>query len=604
MTDGKSHVTGSDKLADPARLMMNFARLFEHSAALAKVLSDQIPNSGTETEQQIVPVKQVVETFQSIAESYLKDPTGLMAMQQQLWEQYTMIWTNAWQRALGNPVQPVIEPARNDRRFKDPDWSNNTVYDAIKQVYLVTSKWMLQMVSDAHQVDEHTRLKGRFYVENILNMFSPSNFAALNPEVMKATIASNGENLVRGLEKLRGDLMSSDGRLRIQQVDKTGFKLGENIATTPGKVVYRNDMFELIQYAPVQARTFSVPLLIVPPWINKFYILDLNAKKSFVKHCVENGLTVFIISWRNAKETDRPYSFSDYIKLGLVEALDAVQRATGTETVNTVGFCIGGTMLATAMGYLAAKGDTRISASTFFTTQVDFEKAGDLKVYVDEEQVKWIEGRMEPKGYLPGSRMADAFNLLRSNDLIWNYVVNNYLLGKDPPPFDLLYWNSDSTRMPSAVHSFYLREFYIKNALASGILKIDDTPVDLKHVKAPIYNLACREDHIAPAVSVFRLGQYFGGETRLVVAGSGHIAGVINPPEAKKYSFFSDGKDHSSYEAWMASAVEKPGSWWTDWIEWISQRSGEKVAAPVPGEGSNTVLGDAPGEYVLSSGLN
>jgi polyhydroxyalkanoate synthase subunit PhaC len=608
MTDTKSQTpaqeTGQEKLADPAQLMMNFARLFEHSAALARVLADQTPQQGSDPDSQIVPVAQVSQALNAIAQAHMKDPATVMAAQSRLWEQYTQIWNNAWMKALGHQMAPVIAPARNDKRFKDADWTDNTVYDAVKQYYLVTAKWLMEIVKDAPEVDGHTRHKARFYVENIINMFSPSNFAALNPEVMKATIASNGDNLVRGLDKLRADLTSPDGKLHIQQVDKSNFKLGENIAVTPGKVVFRNEILELIQYVPIQARAYAIPLLIVPPWINKYYILDLNVKKSFVKFCVENGLTVFIISWRNARETDQPKTFSNYITEGLMEAVEAVQKATGSEKVNTVGFCIGGTMLATAMGYLAAKGESPINSSTFFTTQVDFELAGDLKVYVDEEQVKWIEGRMEPKGYLPGNRMADAFNLLRSNDLIWNYVVNNYLLGKDPPPFDLLYWNSDSTRMPSAVHSFYLREFYIKNALARGALMIEGHAIDLKQVKAPVYNLACREDHIAPAQSVFRLGQHFGGDTRLVIAGSGHIAGVINPPEANKYSYFTNDQSADTYETWMRSAVEMPGSWWTNWLDWISQRSGEKGVASVPGDRDLKIICDAPGEFVHTSGAD
>ncbi len=551
MSEPKSPMPPAAKLADPAKLAANLAKLFEHSAVLARVLADQAEPRFAESQTQILPAQLIAKTLQDVVQAYMRDPQNVMAAQARLWEQYTAIWNNAWSRATGADVVPVVSPAPNDKRFKDPDWSDNTLYDAIKQFYLATSGWAMEMVKDADGIDPHTRRKAKFYVENILNMFSPSNFSATNPEVMRAVIATDGENLVRGLDKLRADLSTPDGRLRISQVDKRGFKLGENIATTPGKVVFRNSIFELIQYEPVGARAHSVPLLIVPPWINKYYILDLNAKKSFVKYCVESGLTVFIMSWANAEESSRPKTFSDYIQTGFLEAVSAVQAATGSERVNTAGFCIGGSMLASALGYMAAKGDTRVSSSTFFTTQVDFNDAGDLKVYVDEEQVSWIEGRMEAKGYLPGGRMADAFNLLRSNDLIWSNVVNSYLLGKDPLPFDLLYWNSDSTRMPSAVHTFYLREFYIHNKLAQGQLEIGDTKIDLRRVTCPIYNLACRDDHIAPARSVFRIGQHVGGDVEVVVASSGHIAGVVNPPEAKKYSYRTDGKSKSDFDLWM-----------------------------------------------------
>ena len=386
--------------------------------------------------------------------------------------------------------------------------------------------------------------------------------------------------------------------MRIRQTDTSAFEVGKNIATTPGKVVFRNATFELIQYSPTVKRTYEIPLLIVPPWINKFYILDLNPKKSFVKWATEQGLTVFVISWVNADERQGRKSFSDYMHEGFLTAVQAVQDATGSGKVNTIGYCIGGTLVAASLGYMAAKSDHRVNAATFFTTQVDFEKAGDLLVYVDDEQVKWIEQRMEEKGYLAGSRMADAFNLLRSNDLIWSNLVNSYLLGKEPLPFDLLYWNSDATQMPAGVHSFYLRECYLANKLSQGKMVLDNVRIDLTKVKIPVYNLAAREDHIAPLASVFRLGHFMGGETRLVVSGSGHIAGVINPPEARKYGYWTNDRPVESVEEWFKAAKQHEGSWWPDWAEWITSRSGDKIAAPSPGEGRLEVIEDAPGSYV------
>jgi polyhydroxyalkanoate synthase subunit PhaC len=599
MTEQKNPITTDYALADPARLAANLAKAFEMAAGLARQFSERQDQIRKEGEVQAMPMAQVAKTLHEVTQAHLNNPQRLMEAQQQLWSQYSVVWNNAWSRALGQSSEPIVKPNKSDKRFKDKDWEQNSGFDALKQFYLITSNWAREMVNSADGLDAHTRQKAGFYIENLLNAFAPTNFPATNPEVLKATLASSGENLLRGLAKFQADLGSADGRLRISQVDSSGFKLGENIATTPGKVVFRNALFELIQYSPQVARTHEIPLLIVPPWINKYYILDLNAKKSFVKFCVENGLTVFIMSWANADERHGRMGFADYSRDGLLAAIDAVQRATGSEKVNTIGFCIGGSLLASTLGYMAAKNDNRVNASTFFTTQVDFEKAGDLKVYVDEEQVSWIEERMKEKGYLPGARMGDAFNLLRSNDLIWSYVVNNYLLGKEPMAFDLLHWNSDATRMPAGVHSFYLRECYLNNKLSQGKLVLDNVRIDLSKVTIPVYNLACRDDHIAPLPSVFKVGEHFGGETTLVVSGSGHIAGVVNPPDAKKYNYWTNEIPAPTIEEWMKSATEHPGSWWPHWLDWITVRSGEKGTAPVPAD----AICDAPGEYVRVNGL-
>jgi len=591
-------------LPDPARLAHNLALAYEKMARIAELLAISPEGQRSEAETQMLPMEQVSRTLGDIVQAHMAHPEKLTEAQALLWARYSEVWNNAWARAVGQAAEPVIAPAKSDKRFKDKDWSENTVFDFIKQIYLVTVQWAQEMVASAEGVDPHTKQKAKFYIENIANAFSPSNFPMTNPEVLRATLSSNAENLLQGLEKFAADVRSSEGRFRIKQVDGKPFKLGENIATTPGKVIFRNDVFELIQYSPQGPRTFEIPLLIVPPWINKFYILDLTEKKSFIRWCVENGLTVFVVSWINADTAQGRKSFADYMREGFLTAVDVALKATGAAKINTVGFCIGGSLVASSLGYMAAKGDERVNAATFLTTQVDFEKAGDLLVYVDDEQVKWIEERMQDKGYLPGSRMADAFNLLRSNDLIWSYVVNNYLLGKDPSAFDLLYWNSDSTRMPAGVHSFYLREFYMNNRLSQGRMVLDNVRIDLKRVKVPIYNLACKDDHIAPLPSVFRLGEFFGGETRLVVSGSGHIAGVVNPPAAHKYQYWTNNSVSPTLDQWMKSATEHAGSWWPDWTEWITSRSGDKVQAPVPGEGPMPALGDAPGEYVRVSGLN
>ena len=598
MSDSAPQKPGDFKLVDPVQLAQNLAKVFERAAQIARAVAERPELAQKHVESQVTPIDQITKTLGAVAQSYMAEPQKLMEAQNQLWASYSQLWQNSWSKVLGAEVGPVASPARNDKRFKDKDWQENAIFDFLKQFYLVSANWTQDIIKNADGIDEHTRRKAKFYVEQIANALSPSNFPASNPEVLRATLATNGANLIEGLKNLEKDMGMPDGRLRIKQSDTTAFEIGKNIAMTPGKVVFRNDTFELIQYAPAVKRTYEIPLLIVPPWINKFYILDLNPKKSFVRWATEQGLTVFVVSWVNADERQGRKTFSDYMREGFLEAVQAVQDATGAAKINVIGYCIGGTLVASALGYMAARKDDRINSATFFTTQVDFEKAGDLLVYVDDEQVKWIEERMEEKGYLAGSRMADAFNLLRSNDLIWSYVINNYLLGKEPMPFDLLYWNSDSTQMPAGVHSFYLRECYMANKLSQGKMLLDGVHIDLKKVKIPVYNLAARDDHIAPLPSVFRLGQFMGGETRLVVSGSGHIAGVINPPEARKYHYWTNEQRPENLADWLKTAREHQGSWWPDWADWITARSGDKVSAPEPGDGKLEVIEDAPGFYV------
>jgi polyhydroxyalkanoate synthase len=598
MNDGKTQQTDF-RLADPAQFARNMAKVFEQAALIARSFAETPPDPQRDMDAQVTPIEQVVKTLGAVAQSYAQDPQKLMEAQMRLWASYGELWQSAWRKALGEEVSPVAAPERGDRRFNDKDWQQNTVFDFLKQFYLLSARWAGDLVEEAQGLDDHTRHKARFYVDQIANAVSPSNFALTNPEVLRATMASNGANLIEGMKNFEADLKAGKGRLRIKQTDLSAFELGKNVATTPGKVVFQNDTFQLIQYAPTTDKVFEIPLLIVPPWINKFYILDLNPKKSFVRWATEQGFTVFVVSWVNPDEKHGHKTFADYMRDGFLAALDQVQAATGSAKVNVIGYCVGGSLVASGLGYLAAKGDDRVNAVTFFTTQVDFEKAGDLKVFVDKEQIEWAEGRMKDKGYLAGRHLSDAFNLLRSNDLIWSYVVNNYMLGKDPMPFDLLYWNSDSTRMPAGVHSQYLRECYLNNRMAKAQMTLDGVRIDLKKVKLPIYNLAAREDHIAPLPSVFRLAQNFGGDTRLVVSGSGHIAGVVNPPEAQKYQYWTNDKGAASLDDWLKGATEHKGSWWPDWVSWMTPKSGKKVKARVPGEGKLKAIEDAPGSYVL-----
>ncbi len=589
------------KIPDVTSFADNMTKVMETLAGIANDIADQQHDSKGGG-LAMTTLENVSRTFAEVAKEYVNNPERAIEAQMRLWQSHAELWQNTWRRFLGEDVGPVVAPEPGDRRFKDEAWEQSQVFDFLKQSYLITAYWAKEMASNAEDVDAHTRRKAEFYVEQLANALSPSNFAVTNPEVLRLTMESNGENLVEGLKKLAQDLRDGDGGLRIRQTDLTAFEVGKNMALSPGKVVFQNELMQLIQYAPTTEQVHQRPLLIVPPWINKFYILDLNEKKSFIRWAVAQGLTVFVISWVNPDERLAQRGFADYMKIGVLGALDAVEQATGQKKVNTIGYCIGGTMLAATAAYMAAHKDKRIASATFFTTQVDFEEAGDLLVFVDKDMVAGVEDDMATRGYLDGKKMATAFNMLRSNDLIWSYVVNNYLKGKDPMPFDLLFWNSDSTRMPAATHSQYLRGCYLNNDMSQGRMELDGTTIDLKQITIPVYNLAAREDHIAPLPSVFKIGRFLGGDTRLVVAGSGHIAGVVNPPEAGKYQYWTNDGDVETLEKWLDGATEHPGSWWPDWISWLKKRSGKLIPARVPGDGKLEPIEDAPGTYVTVRG--
>ena len=540
----------------------------------------------------------VVKTLGRVAEYWLEDPARAVQLQASLGKAYLDLWAAGAKRMSGEVTEPLVSPDPRDRRFKDPEWSSNPFFDFVKQAYLLTLQWANHMVEDAGDLDDQTRLKAEFYVRQIANALSPSNFVLTNPELLRETLSSKGENLARGMQMLAEDIVAGAGELRIRQSDSASFEVGKNLAVTPGKVIFQNDLMQLIQYAPTTGKVLKRPLLIVPPWINKFYILDLTPEKSFIKWCVDQGLTVFVISWVNPDARQAAKGFDDYMRDGPLAALDAIKKATGESKVHMIGYCVGGTLLAVTLAYMAAKRKTGAMSATFFATQVDFTYAGDLKVFVDEDQIQMVERRMAEVGYLEGKRMANAFNMLRSHELIWPYIVNNYLKGKKPLPFDLLYWNSDATRMPAANHSFYLRNCYLENKLSKGEMVIGGEVLDLGKVKLPVYNLATREDHIAPAKSVFLGSQKFGGPVRYVMAGSGHIAGVVNPAGKNKYQYWTGGKPAGDFDAWKEKAKEHPGSWWPDWFEWVRKMEKTEVDARQPGDGKLKPIEDAPGSYV------
>ncbi len=584
---------------DVEELSRNLARLVEEGGrALAAYLKPR--EEGRDDDSELTDeMSEVVKTLGHVAKYWLTDPQRTVELQTRLGRAYLDLWASAVKRLAGEKTPPVVTPAANDKRFADPDWTSNQFFDFLKQAYLLGSRWADQLVRDAAGLDPHTRQKAEFYVRQIANALSPSNFVFTNPELLRETLSTNADNLVRGMHMLAEDVKAGGGHLKIRQSDSSMFAVGRNLATTPGKVIYQNELMQLIQYAPSTATVLKRPLLIVPPWINKYYVLDLTPEKSFIKWCVDQGLTVFCISWVNPDARLATKTFEDYIREGPYAALKAIKAATGEEEVHAVGYCVGGTMLAAALAAMAAGHDQRIVSATLFAAQVDFTYAGDLKVFVDEQQVKAIEQRMAERGYLHGMSMVTVFNFLRSNDLIWPYVINNYLKGKAPFPFDLLYWNSDATRLPAANHSFYMRNCYLDNKLAKGEMVIGDTPIDLKAIKVPIYNLATREDHIAPAKSVLLGSKFFGGKVRFVLSGSGHIAGVINPPSKNKYQYWTGARPrNANLDGWLAKAKEHPGSWWPDWFAWLKKQDPTEVAARVPGEGALKPIDDAPGSYV------
>ncbi|MBZ9850032.1 class I poly(R)-hydroxyalkanoic acid synthase [Mesorhizobium sp. CA14] len=583
---------------DPERFALNMARMIEQAGKAASAWTE--PREKGEVRDHVAePVVDMVKTFSKLSEYWLGDPQRALEAQTRLFAGYMTVWANAIQKVNPNAEAPqdAVQPERGDKRFQDPEWGRNAFFDFLKQAYLVTSRWASELVEHAEGLDEHTRHKASFYVKQVSNAIAPSNFILTNPELFRETVASNGENLVRGMKMLAEDIAAGRGDLKLRQADYTPFEIGKNIATTPGKVIGRSDVAEIIQYDPVTETVLKRPLLICPPWINKFYILDLNPQKSFIRWAIEQGHTVFVISWINPDERHGAKGWEAYIREGLQFGLDMVEKATGEKEVNAIGYCVGGTLLAAALALLAQEGDHRIKSATFFTTQVDFTYAGDLKVFVDEDQVAAVERSMSEKGYLEGTKMATAFNMLRSGDLIWPYVINNYMRGKEPLPFDLLYWNADSTRMAAANHSFYLRNCYLENNLSRGTMELAGRTVSLADITIPVYNLATKEDHIAPALSVFRGSQFFGGDVEYVMAGSGHIAGVVNPPAAKKYQYWTGGKPVGDFNAWLAAAHEHQGSWWTHWQHWIENQDNIRVPARKPGKRMKT-LGDAPGTYV------
>lgn len=594
-----SNETPHAELPDPQEVAKTYAEVARRASHL---ISDHVNRQLKKGIAAPADELGIAQAFMDMMAKLLSNPYKLAQAQMNLVWDYFSLWQHSMMRFAGLNAAPIAAPEKSDKRFKDEEWEQHFLFDFIKQSYLIAARHIHDTVCCVDGLDEQTQKKVNFYTRQYIDALSPSNFAMTNPEVFRETVKSHGQNLLKGLNNLLRDVEEGGGNLRVKMTDTTAFELGKNVATTPGKVVFQTDMMQLLQYTPSTDKVLKKPLLIVPPWINKFYILDLREKNSYIKWCVDQGHTVFVISWVNPDERHADKTFESYVQEGIIAALDAIEQQTGEKSVNAAGYCLGGTLLATTLAYLAGKRQaSRISAATFFTTMTDFTDPGELGVFIDEGQVSSLEKKMFERGYLEGSEMAGTFNMLRANDLIWSFVVNNYLLGKDPFPFDLLYWNSDSTRMPAKMHSFYLRKLYMENRLVEpGGITIDGVAIDLGKIKTPCYFISTIEDHIAPWKSTYAGARSFGGPVRFVLGGSGHIAGIVNPPVANKYGFWINpaAKLPATPDDWLAGAKQNAGSWWTDWQAWLTAMDSEQTEPRDPAKGKLKVLEDAPGTFV------
>ena len=578
------------------------ARLLDRGGRAARRLLER---QAMEDGLRIPDPKVVGDAFGKLAQAALADPGRLVVAQARLWQDMAELWQHHLRRTAGRHEPPLVEPDHADRRFRDQAWSSGPGFDLVKQGYLLLSRWLQATVADIEGLDPGTRAKVTFYTRLLVDAFSPSNFALTNPAVLRRAAETGGESLLKGLGRLVADLERSEGELHLALTDEQAFTVGVDLAVTPGKVVFQNELMQLIQYAPATPRVHRRPLLVVPPWINKFYVLDLAPRNSLIRHAIGQGFTLFVISWINPGPELAEKSFESYLEEGPLAALRAIELATGEREATVLGYCLGGTLTACLLAWLARTGDDRIKAATLLTTLTDFAEPGEIAVFIDDEQLALIERHMQARGYLEARHMQKVFSLMRANDLIWGIVVNNYLMGREPAALDLLHWNADGTRMPAMMHSFYLRNMYQRNLLVRpGGITLKGVPIDLGAIRTPCYFLSTRDDHIAPWTSTYQGSLRFGGTVRFVLGGSGHIAGVINPPAMGKYGYWTNHRRPRRAERWLERADEHAGSWWPDWCVWLARRSGAKVAARQPGAGGLAVIEDAPGSYVRKRAID
>ncbi len=569
-----------------------FAESFKQCEELMRDFSEQFKTKDMD------PLN-LGEIYGDLFKEIAKDPQKLIDANMEYWQSATEMFQAAVKTSTedGDKTAPV----ETDKRFRHESWQQEPIFDYIKKSYLLGSKWTRDVISDHDGLDEQTSSRIEFFTERFLDALSPTNFAMTNPAVLEKAAETNGQSLVDGMKNMLEDLDVNSGQLNTKMTDTSAFTLGENIATSPGKVVFQNKMMQLIQYAPSTEKVSKRPLLVVPPWINKFYIMDLQPKNSLIKWLVDQGHTVFVISWVNPDESYRETSFDDYVSGGPLAALDAIEKATGQKEVNAIGYCIGGTLLSSTLAYMKVKDDDRIKSATFLTTMLDFSEPGDLGVFINESQLDSLNNKMSETGFLDGKEMAGTFNLMRANDLIWSFYINSYLLGNDPRPFDLLYWNSDSTCMPASMHSWYIKNCYADNSLCKpDAVSILGEKIDFSKIDTPACFVSTVEDHIAPWKSTYQGAQIFSGPVQFILGGSGHIAGIINPPEANKYGYQVTKKLAKDPEAWAEKAKVSEGSWWPEWQKWINPKEGALVKAREPGAGKLDVLEEAPGSYVKS----
>jgi polyhydroxyalkanoate synthase subunit PhaC len=606
----KNNTSAKDKITenqpklplDPIAFSQAMLDAYERAKPL---LEEFLKKTGQDLASQNFDPFNIQPVYREFMEKLAKDPDKFFELQAGFWQDWMRLWQESSKKFLGEKAETVIEPEKGDRRFKGQEWQESARFDFIKQSYLITCRWMDRTVRDSTDLDDLKKDKLAFYTRVFAEALSPSNFVLTNPEVLKATIDTGGENLVKGFQNLIHDLERGHGDLKISTTDYKAFKLGENIAVTPGKVVHQNELMQLIQYEPATGKVFKRPLLIIPPWINKYYILDLKPENSFVRWLVEQGHTVFMVSWVNPDSDLSGKRFENYMEEGILEPLAKVRDITGEPDANLIGYCLGGTLLAVTLSYLKEKKrEEEIASATFLTTLLDFEDSGDLRLFMDDGQLAVMDKEMAEHGVLDARKLQQTFSILRSSDMIWSFVVNNYLLGREPFPFDLLYWNDDSTNMPAAMHSFYLRSMYRDNLLTKpGGIKMDDVPIDITKIETPAYFLSTREDHIAPWKATYDGAKMFSGPVEFTLSASGHIAGVVNPPSKSKYHYWESppltsppytGGKEGGPDDWVKHARQFDGSWWPHWQKWVEEfTNGQVPARHITGS-----IEDAPGSYV------